>query len=90
MTYVTVIIVLVSALTVGAVLVLRAKRPEMNRPYKIWGYPAVPSLFILAHLGIALATFWERPLESLLGAGIVALGIPAYFLWSRLQGSDGP
>jgi APA family basic amino acid/polyamine antiporter len=89
LTYVTVIIVLFSALTVGAVMVLRAKRPEMIRPYKIWGYPAVPSLFIVAYLGIALATFWERPHESLFGAGIVALGIPAYFFWSRIQGTDG-
>ena len=89
LTYVTVVIVLFSALTVGAVLVLRARRPEMTRPYKIWGYPAVPSLFIVAYLGIVLATFWERPHESLLGAGIVALGIPAYFFWSRVQGSDG-
>ena len=83
LTYVTVIIVLFSGLTVGALLVLRVKRPGLGRPYKIWGYPGIPLLFIFIHLGIALATFWERPLDSLLGSGIVALGIPAYFFWSR-------
>ncbi len=83
LTYVTVIIVLFSGLTVGALLVLRVKRPGLGRPYKIWGYPGIPLLFIFTHLGIALATFWERPLDSLLGTGIVALGIPAYFFWSR-------
>ncbi|MFQ5850095.1 MAG: APC family permease [Candidatus Binatia bacterium] len=89
LTYVTVIIVLFSALTVGAVLVLRVRRPELVRPYRIWGYPGVPSIFIVAHLGIALATLWERPLESLLGSGIVALGIPAYFFWqNRVKRED--
>ncbi len=83
LTYVSVVIVLFSALTVGALLVLRNKRPEWNRPYKIWGYPGVPALFILVYVGIALATLWERPLESLLGAGIVGLGVPAYLFWSR-------
>lgn len=83
LTYVTVIIVLFSGLTVGALLVLRVRRPGLGRPYKIWGYPGIPLLFIFTHLGIALATFWERPLDSLLGSGIVALGIPAYFFWSR-------
>ena len=82
LTYVTVVIVLFSALTVGSVLVLRIAQPELPRPYRSWGYPWVPICFILANLGIAMATFWENPLESLLGAGIVALGIPAYYLWS--------
>ncbi len=90
LTYVSVIIVLFSALTVGSVLVLRYRRPELTRPYKIWGYPYVPALFILAHLGIALATLWEKPMESFLGAGIVFLGIPAYIYWSRTQRHERP
>jgi APA family basic amino acid/polyamine antiporter len=83
LTYVTLIVVLFSALTVGAVVVLRAKRPELRRPYKSWGYPGLPILFILAYIGIALATLWEKPGESFLGLGIVALGVPAYLFWSR-------
>ena len=83
LTYVSVVIVLFSALTVGALLVLREKRPELKRPYRIRGYPGVPVLFILAHIGIALATLWERPLQALTGAGIVGLGIPAYFFWQN-------
>lgn len=81
--YVSVIIALFSSLTVGALLVLRKKRPELKRPYKIWGYPVVPLLFIAANLGIALATLREKPLDALYGLGIVALGIPAYLFWSR-------
>ncbi|MBI3001539.1 MAG: amino acid permease [Deltaproteobacteria bacterium] len=81
--YVSVIITVFSGLTVGALLVLRTKRPELKRPYKIWGYPLVPVLFILVILGIALATLKEKPMDALRGLGIVALGVPAYFFWSR-------
>lgn len=90
LTYVTVIIVVFSAITVGSVLILRSKRPELSRHYRIWGYPWVPTLFILAHLGIALATLWEKPLEAFLGGGLVLLGIPAYIFWSRFQRRQRP
>lgn len=84
--YVSVIIALFSALTVGALLVLRMSQPGLKRPYKIWGYPLVPLLFVIANLGIALATLREKPLDALRGLGIVALGIPAYIFWqSRLK-----
>lgn len=81
--YVSVIIALFSALTVGALLVLRMRQPGLKRPYKIWGYPLVPLLFVIANLGIAAATLQEKPLDALRGLGIVALGIPAYFFWQR-------
>lgn len=81
--YVSVIIAIFSALSVGAVLVLRRKRPELKRPYKIWGYPAVPLLFIIVNLGIALATLREKPWDALRGLVIVALGIPAYYFWKN-------
>jgi APA family basic amino acid/polyamine antiporter len=83
LSYVSVIIGLFSALTVGSLLVLRVKRPELKRPYKIPGYPWVPWLFILANLGIAVATLWESPLDALRGFVIVAFGVPAYFFWKR-------
>jgi APA family basic amino acid/polyamine antiporter len=82
-TYVSVIITLFSAFTVGAVIVLRWKRPELKRPYKLWGYPIVPLLFILAHLWIVWGSVIEKPWESLLGLFIVCLGIPAYLVWQN-------
>ena len=81
--YVSVVIVVFSAFTVGALLVLRIKQPGLKRPYKIWGYPLVPLLFVIANLGIAAATLREKPLDALRGLGIVALGIPAYFFWQN-------
>jgi basic amino acid/polyamine antiporter, APA family len=89
-TYVSVIITLFSALTVGSVIVLRFKRPDLKRPYKLWGYPLVPILFIVAHLWIVWGSVTEKPFESLVGVFIVGLGIPAYLIWrTRLQNEDG-
>ncbi|HWP24221.1 MAG TPA: amino acid permease [Candidatus Binatia bacterium] len=80
-TYVSVVITLFSALTVGSVIVLRYKRPDLSRPYKLWGYPIVPILFVLAHLWIVWGSVTEKPKESLIGLIIVCMGIPAYLIW---------
>lgn len=82
-TYVSVIIVLFSALTVGSVMVLRWKKPELARPYKLWGYPIVPILFVLAHLWIVWGSLVENPWDSLRGVIIVGLGVPAYLIWQN-------
>jgi APA family basic amino acid/polyamine antiporter len=82
-TYVSVIITLFSAFTVGSVIVLRWKRPELKRPYKLWGYPIVPILFILAHLWIVWGSLVQNPWDSLRGVIIVSLGIPAYLIWQN-------
>jgi len=82
-TYVSVIISLFSALTVGSVIVLRFKRPSLKRPYKLWGYPFVPIFFVLVSLWIAWGSLVSKPWESFGGVIIVGLGIPAYFFWKR-------
>lgn len=82
-TYVSVVITLFSALTVGSVIVLRYKRPELKRPYKLWGYPVVPILFIIANAWIVWGSVTEKPYESLVGILIVCLGIPAYLIWQK-------
>jgi APA family basic amino acid/polyamine antiporter len=69
--------------TGAAVFVLRRTRPELPRPYRVWGYPVVPALFILACGLLVVNTLAERPLESLWGLGLVALGLPAYAYWRR-------
>jgi APA family basic amino acid/polyamine antiporter len=82
-TYVIFAAVLFHVMTGAAVFVLRRTRPDLPRPYKTWGYPVVPALFILASLILLLNTLNERPTESLLGLGLVALGLPAYFWWRK-------
>jgi APA family basic amino acid/polyamine antiporter len=82
-TYVSVAITLFSAFTVGSVIVLRFKKPELKRPYRLWGYPLVPILFVLVHLWIVWGSVTEKPTESLIGLFIVCLGIPVYWVWKR-------
>jgi basic amino acid/polyamine antiporter, APA family len=82
-TYVVFASVLFAAATGVAVFVLRRRRPLAARPYRTWGYPAVPALFVLACLLLVGNTLWERPGESLWGLGLVALGLPAYVLFRR-------
>ncbi len=82
-TYVVFAAVLFHVGTGAAVFVLRRKRPELKRPYRVWGYPWVPALFILASVALVGNTLLEKPVESLLGLGLVALGVPAFVLWRR-------
>jgi len=70
-------------LTVAAVFVLRKKRPDLERPYKTWGYPVTPVIFILAALFISFNSLAHQPKESLFGLLIIFLGLPAYFYWRR-------
>jgi basic amino acid/polyamine antiporter, APA family len=88
-TYVSVVITLFSAFTIGSVIVLRWKRPDLKRPYKVWGYPIVPLVFVLVHLWIVWGSVTEKPKESLIGLFIVCLGIPAYLLWRSRSQRDG-
>jgi basic amino acid/polyamine antiporter, APA family len=62
---------------------LRRTRPEAARPYRVWGYPVVPGLFVLGALFLILNTLHQRPRESLLGLVLLALGLPAYAWWRR-------
>ncbi len=71
--------------TGAAVFVLRRKYPDRPRPYRVWGHPWVPLAFIGASLLLVINTVWERPVESLAGLLLLALGLPAYFYWRRQQ-----
>lgn len=71
------------ALMVAAVIVLRRKRPDLARPYRMWGYPVTALVFLaitLWFLGNMLVT---RPGPSLAGLGLILTGFPAYFIWKR-------
>jgi APA family basic amino acid/polyamine antiporter len=72
-------------LTVAAVFVLRRKRPDLPRPYKTWGYPWAPALFVLAALAISVNSLIKEFLNSMAGLGIIFLGIPAYLYWKKRQ-----
>jgi basic amino acid/polyamine antiporter, APA family len=82
-TYVVFTLFLFHGLTGAAVIVLRRSRPDVPRPYRTWGYPVVPLVFVLAATALLVNTLVEKPLESFLGLLIVAMGIPAYLWWRR-------
>jgi basic amino acid/polyamine antiporter, APA family len=82
-TYVVFAAVVFHVATGAAVFVLRRTRPDAPRPYRVWGYPVVPALFILSSLILVGNTLFERPRESVLGLLLVALGVPAYLYWRR-------
>jgi APA family basic amino acid/polyamine antiporter len=67
-----------------SVLTLRRKRPDLERPYKCWGYPAVPIVFIVVSLGMTALYIAQSPRTTLPWLGVLLLGFPAYTIWTRL------
>jgi APA family basic amino acid/polyamine antiporter len=82
-TYVVFAGLLFHVATAGAVIVLRVRRPDVERPYRVFGYPWVPVLFILGSVLLLVNTLVEKPVESLIGLALVAVGAPAYLWWRR-------
>lgn len=85
--YSGVVLTIFSALTVGAVLVLRRRSPELARPYRVPLYPWVPAFHLLLSSVIVLYALLERPVESGLGLATVLMGVPFYFLWRPTRGT---
>lgn len=71
-------------LTIAGVFVLRKKRPEAERPYKAFGYPFVPVLYVAAASAIMLILLLYKTQTAWPGLVIVLLGVPVYLLWSRV------
>jgi APA family basic amino acid/polyamine antiporter len=71
-------------MSVGAVFVLRRKLPNAARPYRMWGYPATPLLFVAMSIWFMVNAFVTQPGPSLMACVIVATGVLAYWLWRRL------
>jgi len=69
------------ALAVAGVFVLRRKRPELERPYRVWGYPFVPILFLLAPLGMIANALWTDPIGTGVTLLIILAGVPLFYLW---------
>ncbi|HUP04366.1 MAG TPA: amino acid permease [Bryobacteraceae bacterium] len=70
-------------MTAAAVFVLRRQRPDLPRPYRTMGYPAVPALFVFAAAVLIVTTAVERPRESAMGIALIAAGLPFYFYWKK-------
>ncbi|HEV2229828.1 MAG TPA: amino acid permease [Steroidobacteraceae bacterium] len=72
------------ALTVAAVFVLRRRHPQLPRPYRVWGYPVVPAVFLLASAGMVMNALITDPANTGVTLLIIAAGLPVYWLRGRL------
>jgi APA family basic amino acid/polyamine antiporter len=71
-------------LTIAGIIVLRKKRPDVERPYKAFGYPVLPILYIIGAAVILTVLFVYQTASTWPGLIIVITGIPVYFIWSKL------
>ncbi|MBK8191730.1 MAG: amino acid permease [Lewinellaceae bacterium] len=69
--------------TAFGVFVMRRREPAAERPYKVWGYPLVPALFVLFCVALIIITCINHPREAVLGIVLMLTGVPFYFWWNR-------
>jgi basic amino acid/polyamine antiporter, APA family len=62
------------------VFILRRRMPDAHRPYKVWGYPVIPALYIIFCAGLVVNTFITRPREAIIGLVLILAGIPVYLI----------
>jgi APA family basic amino acid/polyamine antiporter len=71
------------ALATASVFVFRRRMPDAERAYRTWGYPVVPILFLMVATWIVINTLLTTPDRALAGVGLMLLGLPFYWYWSR-------
>src|SRR5215469_10609298 len=71
------------ALTAIALLRLRKKEPHLVRPYRAWGYPWTPFLFLIAAVALTVNLWIVRPVRSSLGLAVILVGIPFFYRWRK-------
>ena len=84
LTYVISAALIFYILTILGIIVLRKKRPDAERPYKAFGYPIVPVIYIVGAAVITIVLFIYQPAQTWPGLAIVATGIPVYFIWKKV------
>lgn len=70
-------------LAVAGIFLLRRRRPDADRPYRVWGYPLTPALFLAASVAMVANAVWLRPVSGALSLGAILLGVPVYAIWLR-------
>ena len=70
-------------MSAGAVIILRKKKPDMDRPYKTPAYPWIPIIFIFFAIFLTINTIMEAPRDAAIGSGIILSGLPLYYYWKK-------
>ncbi len=81
--FTTFAILLATSADVAALYALRIRQPQLPRPYRAWGYPLVPALYLVANLGIAIYLLLGSTAPALISLAVSAAGLPLYFVFSR-------
>ena len=71
------------ALTASTIFVFRKREPNIVRPYRVWGYPILPLLFIAAAIVLLIFSFADQPRNSIIGTIIILMGIPLHYAFQR-------
>lgn len=69
--------------TAFGVFILRVREPNAERPYRVWGYPIVPALFVVYCMALIIITCINSPREAGIGLGLMMTGVPFYFYWNQ-------
>jgi APA family basic amino acid/polyamine antiporter len=77
-------------LVTASIFVFRRRLPHADRPYRAWGYPVVPILFLIVTAFLLVNTFTTSPAEALFGLLLIGLGFPVYYLFFRHRGRVEP
>ncbi len=72
-------------LVTSSVFVLRRKMPNAPRPYKTFGYPLIPIVFVIVAIALIFNTLYQRPVESVVGLGLIVIGLPLYYYFRARQ-----
>lgn len=83
--YVIFAVLIFYILTICGIFILRKRRPEQERPYKAFGYPIVPAVYMVIAAAICIDLLIYKPSYTWPGMFIVLMGIPVYYLWNRMK-----
>jgi APA family basic amino acid/polyamine antiporter len=81
--YVVFAVLIFYVLTIAGIFVLRHKRPDAERPYKTFGYPVVPVIYMLAASLVMIVLLIYKPNYTWPGLIIVIMGVPVYYIWKQ-------
>ncbi len=81
--YTGIILIITTSITVCSLIYLRLKEPDLNRPYKVWGYPFIPFIFIILNTWILVYTVYLKPTESIIGICLMIFSLGLFFMLKR-------
>jgi APA family basic amino acid/polyamine antiporter len=76
-------------LVTSSIFVFRVRHPEFERPYRAWGYPVVPVIFLLVTAWLLFRTVVDDPVQSVTGLVLIILGLPVYYYLSKKRANTG-